>query len=225
MTSAAMQIEPELGEFRLTVAGRECSVLCRRALVSWLDEQVFLSEDPKQYGVALWPASIALALEIGQRANEFRGRTVLELGAGVGLPGIAAAAVGARVVQTDRDDDALSLCRRNAERNRLEVVSRVADWAEWPAGDRYDWIIGSDILYRMSLHDQLRSIFETALPSSGKLLLSDPIRSSSLKLLERLEQEEWRVRMNRWSIGEGEDGRVIGVFEAWRNERRPVGPQ
>ncbi len=37
------------------------------------------------YGVALWPAAIALAHEIATRGDEFCGRTALELGADAGI--------------------------------------------------------------------------------------------------------------------------------------------
>jgi predicted nicotinamide N-methyase len=206
-----------LSDFELRVAGRTCSVLHKQALVSWIEEQTFLSsEERTQYGTVLWPASIALALEIGERAAELHGRTVLELGAGVGLAGIAAALVGANVVQTDRDDEALAFCRENAARNGVTTDVRLADWTTWSDPGRYDWVIASDILYRSSLHERLRVIFDTSLAAGGTLLIADPLRSASVRLLEAMESDGWRVRMNRWTIGEGEFARAIGVFELGR---------
>ena len=41
--------------------------------------------------MVLWPAAIALAHEVAERADTLRGARVLELGAGTGLPGIVAA--------------------------------------------------------------------------------------------------------------------------------------
>jgi len=189
-------------------------VLHRLALISWFDEQTYLSsEEPRQYGTVLWPASIALALEIAERSAAFRGRSVLELGAGVGLSGIAAASVGARVLQTDRDEEALTFCRCNAGRNGVTLVQRVADWNEWSIDERYDWVIASDILYRETLHAKLRAIFDSVLRPGGRLLVADPLRSASVRLLEAMERDGWRVQMSRWVIGEGEDARTIGVFE------------
>lgn len=206
--------ESPVGEVRLAIGERECSILYRRALVSWVDEQRYLGEDEaRKYGLVLWPSSIALALEISARADEFRGRSVLELGAGVGLPGIVAAASGAEVVQTDRDEDALALCRRNAERNGVGVECRLADWSEWTSVERYDWVIASDVLYRSSLHGPLRSVLESSVTAGGRLLLSDPLRSASMPLLESLERDGWTVRMSRWAVGEGEFRSAVGVFE------------
>ena len=216
MTTLQQASDTALAEFRMKVGKRDLGVVHQRALVSWLDEQTYLSEDAKQYGLVLWPSAIALALEIAARADEFRGRTVLELGAGVGLPGIVAAAVGATVVQTDRDEEALGLCRRNAERNGLSTTTRLADWSQWAEDGRYDWVIGSDVLYRLSLHDQLEAIFESARARGARVLVSDPLRSSSMILLERMAGRGWSVRMSRWAIGEGEAGRAVGVFDLER---------
>ncbi len=167
------------------------------------------------YGVALWPAAIALAHDVVFRADAFRDRRVLELGAGTGLPGIVAAAFGALVVQTDRDELALSVCKRNCERNRVSAVEhRLADWAAWGDSGHYEWILGSDILYGEETQPHLRRIFETNLAPGGRVLLSDPFRAVSLRLLEALEEDGWKVTMSKWCVGEeATTPRPIAVFE------------
>ncbi|OWK43171.1 class I SAM-dependent methyltransferase [Fimbriiglobus ruber] len=205
-----------LGECRLAVGGRERSVSYTAAVVTREDESQFLTDraDGLPYGVALWPAAIALAHELAIRADEFRGRSVLELGAGTGLPGIVAVSYGAVVAQTDRQELALHLCRLNGDRNRAAGVEyRLADWTAWGDDRRYDWIIGSDILYADTFHPHLRRIFETNLTAGGRVLLADPYRADSLPLLESLETNGWRVAHSRWSIGEGTAARPIAVYE------------
>ena len=78
---------------------------------------------PASYGVARWPAAIALAHQVAARADVFRGGRVLGLGAGMGLPGLAAAALGGRVVQTDRDELALAVCTLNDARNGARSIA------------------------------------------------------------------------------------------------------
>lgn len=201
---------------RVAVGGREWAVLYTRAVLTHADEQAYFAEpDGKApYGVVLWPAALALAHEIATRAAEFRGRSVLELGAGTGLPGLVAAGAGARVVQTDRHELALAIGRLNAERNGATGIEyRAADWEAWDDPAWYDWVIGSDILYGESLHAPLRRIFEGNLAPGGRVLLSDPFRNVSLHLLEELEAAGWKVVMSKWSIGEGDAARPVGVFE------------
>ena len=205
-----------LNEYRLKADGLECGVLHVNAVLSGTEESEYLLSpvDRPPYGVALWAASIALAHEIAARSEEFRGSAVLELGAGTGLPGIAAASLGARLVQTDSNLVALHLARRNLERNGLTVVEqRQANWAEWSDDTRYDRIIGSDILYSAEMHPHLRRIFESNLAAGGRVLLSDPFRASGIALLERMERSGWTVSMSKWAIGDGPQARPIGVFE------------
>jgi methyltransferase-like protein 23 len=205
-----------LHEYHLREAGHAWTILHTGAMLTHEDETHFFREwvDHLPYGVALWPASIALAHEVIARADAFRGKRVLELGSGTGLPGIVAASLGAHVVQTDRDELALSICKRNAARNgTTAIVHRLADWSDWSETSRYDWILGSDILYRESLHANLRYIFETNLAPGGRVLLSDPFRDVSLRLLETLDADGWPISLSKWSVGEDSAPRSIALFE------------
>ena len=205
-----------LNEYRLGLAAREWSILHVGSVLTREDENRFLGELKGRlpYGVALWPSSIALAHDLVSRAEALRGRRVLELGAGTGLPGIVAASLGAHVVQTDCDELAMSACKRNCERNRVETVEhRLADWTAWDDGEKYDWIVGSDILYGVELQPHLRRIFESNLSTDGRVLLSDPFRAVSLGLLEAMEEDGWSVTLSKWSVGDEFNPRPIAVFE------------
>ena len=205
-----------LHEYRLRQDGREWTILHTGAVLTREDEGRLIGEQVTRlpYGVALWPSAIALAHEVGTREADFRGRRILELGSGTGLPGIVAASLGGQVVQTDRDELAMSVCRRNGERNGLRTVEyRLADWTAWDDPGRYDWIIGSDILYGETSHPHLRRIIDDNLAPGGRVLISDPFRSMSIRLLEALEADGWGVAMNQWDVGEEAVPRPVGVFE------------
>ena len=208
--------EVPLHESRLRAAGREWAILHTGAVLTHSDEARVIGEqrDLLPYGVALWPAAIALTHEVAARTDAFRDRRVLELGAGTGLPGLVAAALGARVMQTDRNELALSICRRNGERNGMRTIEyRLVDWATWDDAGRYDWILGADILYGEATHPHLRRIFEANLAPGGRILLSDPFRNASLGLLEALEADGWAIALSKWQVGEEEAMRPVGLFE------------
>jgi predicted nicotinamide N-methyase len=217
--SVTLSHDQPLHEYHLRLDGHAWAISHSGAILSEEDEQRYLGEDRSQapYGLALWPASIALAHELVSRASELRGRRILELGAGTGLPGIVAATYGAHVVQTDRLEEALAVARRNAERNGVRSIEhRLADWAEWTDTTRYDLILGGDVIYAPRLQPFLRTIFDRNLAPDGRLLLGDPFRSASIRLLEAMEQEGWTVQMTKWRLDGQWGERLIGGFECFR---------
>lgn len=207
-----------LEEVELSLDGRTWTILHTGAVVSHEQEAAFLRGEnttKRPYGIVLWPAAIALAHEVASR--NLAGKRILELGAGTGLPGIVAASLGGQVVQTDRQSLVLHVCKRNAERNRVTTIEhRSADWTAWTDVERYDLILGSDILYAADLHPSLRQIFDANLAPHGTVLLADPFRETSVRFLETMEAEGWRVAMDKWTVGVTPPPRPIGVFALTR---------
>ncbi len=219
-----------LEEVELHVGSRTWSILHTGAIVSREQEVDFLrgeSGTRRPYGIVLWPSAIAIAHEVATRT--MTGLRVLELGAGTGLPGIVAASLGAHVVQTDRQQLVLHVCKQNGIRNGVtstddpgaevrhgSIVHRLADWTEWTDTARYDLILGADILYSEPLQPSLRHIFETNLAPGGTVLLADPYRDASIRMLERLEATGWRVTLDKWTVGITPPPRPVGLFALTR---------
>jgi hypothetical protein len=63
------------------------------------------------------------------------------------------------------------------------------------------------------MHTQLRRIFETNLAPGGQILLADPFRAASLRLLEGLEADGWTIVWTKWNVGEAAEMRPVGLFE------------
>jgi methyltransferase-like protein 23 len=205
-----------IDEYRLKFDSSEWKILHVNAAVSRAQENHFLLKISEKlpYGVSLWASSIALAHEIASRGTAFQQTSVLELGAGTGLPGIVAASFGAQVVQTDRNELVMSLARRNLELNKVSTIrQKIVDWTTWNDSARYDYLLGSDILYGEEMQPYLRRIFETNLAKHGKILIADPFRQTSIDFLEKLQSQGWTITINKWQIGDESDQRPIGVFE------------
>src|SRR3954471_13744302 len=99
----------------IPVNGRDLRLLRPRDAEALLDEHAFEHEEYLPYWAELCPSGVALARAIGGRA--LRGARTLELGCGLGLPSIAAALAGGRVLATDWSTEAIAMTATNAERN------------------------------------------------------------------------------------------------------------
>jgi methyltransferase-like protein 23 len=207
-----------LCEYCLTVSGRSWSFFHTGAVLTLEQEMEYLDREHGRlpYGAMLWPASIALAQEL-LAGDDLRGKRVLELGAGTGIPGIVAATLGARVLLIDRSEIALHLCARNKERNRATTVEvRSAEWDTFQSDTQFDLILGSDVLYATTMHARLRAICDDYLAPGGKVLFADPLRSQSLPMLEAMDASGWRISLSKWSIEVETGVRTIAVYEALR---------
>lgn len=208
-----------LHEYRLSLAGRSFSFLHTGALLTREDEQRFLAreEGALPYGVMLWPASIALAHEVAARATELAGKRVLELGAGTAVPGIVAASLGARVLATDRNEVALHVGRINAERNGVATLSlELAEWETFAPAERFDVLLGSDVLYATKMHARLHAMCDALLAPGGVVLFSDPFREQSLPILETMSAAGWHVGLTKWSVEVASGTRPIAVYDLSR---------
>jgi predicted nicotinamide N-methyase len=157
-------------------------------IVANVEDLVTNPEDDDQipYWAELWPASRGLAQYIWEQVD-FDGDKVLELGAGLGLPGLVAARKGARVTFSDYQPEALKIASRNALRNRIEGVAfALADWRHWTLEEQFDWIIGSDVLYNPRSNPHVARILANNLAASGQLLFAHPGRPATLSFLEGL---------------------------------------
>ncbi|MEY4508493.1 MAG: hypothetical protein RLZZ450_615 [Pseudomonadota bacterium] len=189
------------------------------AVVTAQQERAYLARerDRLPYGVMLWPASIALAHDVFGRGELLRGKRILELGAGTGMPGIVAASLGASVLQIDHSEVALHVCTLNMQRNHATGIEvREVDWDTFESAEPFDFILGADVLYATTMHERLRAICEQYLAPGGTVLFSDPLREQSLPMLEGMEAGGWRVSLSKWSVQMDDDARSIAVYEARR---------
>ncbi|MDB4975936.1 MAG: hypothetical protein JWN48_4277 [Myxococcaceae bacterium] len=207
----------KLNEYSLALGGRSWSFLHTGAVLTIEQERQYLAceRDRLPYGVMLWPAAIALTHDLLARADQLRGKRVLELGAGTGMPGIVAASLGAQVLQIDRNEVALHVCTMNKERNRVANLEvREAEWETFHSDQPFDLILGADVLYVTTMHERLRAICDAYLAPGGTVLFSDPLRSQSLPMLESMEASGWRVSLAKWTIEVETGKRTIAVYEA-----------
>lgn len=205
--------------YPVLLSRREWSVLNAGLPFTYATEDSYVSQTSRHlpYGVALWPAALALAEELDARGEQLSGKSVLELGAGTGLPGLVAASQGAQVVQTDNDETVLMLCEQNAVQNEIGGVQRrLMDWTDWRDKEQYDIILGADILYMDSLQPVLAAIFRRNLASRGFVLLADSGRPQSRRFLDALPGQGWHIAQSVRDVCGDFETRSVGLFELRR---------
>jgi predicted nicotinamide N-methyase len=141
------------------------------------EEDVAADQAYPPYWAELWPSGIELAYAVS--AQDWPDVPVLELGCGLGLPAIAAALGGARVLATDRSADAIAFAAVNAEHNGVAVETAVCSWAEpAPLIERAPWrlVLASDVLYGQRNIDELLDLLPRLVDTDGAVWIADPQR-------------------------------------------------
>uniref|UniRef100_A0A8C6NCA2 Uncharacterized protein n=2 Tax=Melopsittacus undulatus TaxID=13146 RepID=A0A8C6NCA2_MELUD len=102
----------------------------------------------------VWPCAVVLAQYLWARRGSLPGKRVLEVGAGVSLPGVLAAKCGAEVTLSDSEElpQCLQSCRRTCVLNGLSQVPVLGlTWGrvspELLSVPPVDIILGSDIFF------------------------------------------------------------------------------
>jgi predicted nicotinamide N-methyase len=173
----------ELRRLRLPVGAEVLSLVlpCAAAMLregQWAAATERGAEPP--YWVQVWPASVAIARLLVRR-GALHGQRVLDLGCGLGVPGIAAAHAGATVHFADREPDALAFAAWNATRlatAATPVVHRV-DWATANVAGEFDVLVLADVSYRPVHHLALQRHIEHCLAAGGVVVHADPHRRES----------------------------------------------
>jgi predicted nicotinamide N-methyase len=172
----------------------------------------FARDEYMPYWADLWPAARMLAKAILHEPWT-PGTEALEVGCGLGLPGIVALALGLRVTFSDYDACALHFAAKNARLNGFtDFRTLQLDWRNPPDDLRVPVILASDLIYELRNVEPLSAFIRKVLTPDGVCLLTDQDRIPAHALRDSLEGLGLRFTTQVVRAGEPGGRRLKGTL-------------
>lgn len=172
----------------------------------------FAKDEYLPYWADLWPAARMLAKVILREAWA-PGLEALEIGCGLGLPGVAALSRGLRVIFSDYDVTALRFAADNARLNGFRDFRTLElDWRSPPADLRVPVVLASDLIYEPRNVAPLVQLLRQVLQPDGVCLLTDQDRIPADLLRQTLTAEGLEYTTQPVRAGEPGGRRLKGTL-------------
>ena len=158
----------------------------------WFLEQ--LSREDKEgklylpYWTYLWESSIGLARHVETIGTRLKDARILEIGCGFGLAGIVACQMGARVVFTDAEQEAVRFAQHNADQNGVEENADFVqmDWNTPCFNCKFPYILAADVIYEEHHWTPILSLLQDYLSPDGIALFSEPNRGNAIGFFKHI---------------------------------------
>ena len=136
----------------------------------------------------IWEASFILADYVARMPLEPE-KSFLEIGGGMGIVSIVAASFGHDITMTEYDKNALNFAKANAELNLSSASQNLKimdlDWHKPEIDRQFDYIIGSEVIYKEESFTSLLKLFMKYLKPGGEVILSETVRKTSMEFFKQ----------------------------------------
>lgn len=160
----------------------------------------------------LWPGSLILGRFL--RKFETQGKSLLEIGCGMGTLGLVASQYGlSKIVLTDINEQALEFAKANALRNNLQELIEIKRLDITKSGKldgSFNFIAASEILYLDALHRPLVSLLKKHLAPAGKALFCTDMARVKPRF-KKLASREFKIQEGHIAI-KGEENRLFEIL-------------
>jgi len=195
----------------LLLEGLSVRVLVVDQLERYVDRQALLrdanaAEPP--YWAHLWTASRALAARVAKR-DDWAGQRVVDIGCGLGLPGVVGAMRGAVVTAVDAAPEALAMTRANATLNGCEISVVRCDLCRPALGAPLDVVLAADVTYDPVLQRALADFLAEHLAATGMAWCAESVRTLDPGFRQACEARGLRV--TETDVAEIDEGRPVLV--------------
>ena len=172
--------------------------------------RAFNTDDYMPYWAELWPSAQMLGEALLQQSWP-AGLTALEIGCGVGLPGVVALSLGMHVIFSDYDATAVEFAAQNARDNGFSNFETLPlDWRV-PPDLQVPLILAADVIYEERNIPPLVAFIQAVLAADGTCLVSDPDRSTRGGFCYALRQAKLKFTQQPMLADGPEDRQVKGT--------------
>lgn len=177
------EYETDINE--LAITGRRFQILLPKDLQRFIHADDVMQDFP--LWAKIWPASWVLAGYLAEMPVAADKR-FLEIGGGIGLVSIVAAAFGHHILMTEYNPDALQFARANALINQCPQLNiQELDWNRPRLSGQFDYIVASEVSYREKDIQPLQMLFKNSLKTGGEVILAGEMRKLSKDFYKVLE--------------------------------------
>jgi predicted nicotinamide N-methyase len=169
------------------------------------------------YWAELWDSALAVGEYLCANHSALSTQhSALDLGCGLGLAGTVAAALGHRVMLADMEPDALLFARLNCAPFAPRVRCRRVDWRRDRLNERFDLILGADVLYDKTQWEFLDAFWRAHLcgENGASVILGEPGRQTGDLFVNWIASRNWRLEQTLVQVPTRE--KPLRVFRLFR---------
>lgn len=178
-------------------------------VISWLETSGIDAaeiENLAPYFGAVWPSAIALSAYLGQSAirSRLNAKTSVELGCGLGIPSLIFSKAGGQCTVVDNHPSVPSFLRTNVAQNEpVSLIFKTPEDALQDAklsGQRYDWVIASDVLYDRNLVYTFVGMISALAAPDAHCVIADPGRAYIQDFVTAMKGAGWTEELVTWTV-------------------------
>lgn len=128
------------------------------------------------YWAEHWPSTDIFKTFLLSKLDQFSRGKICELGSGLGVIGSFMSRRSEFYISSDISPISCKYAFRNVQNNDGNPVVVCFDWRYPPFNIKFDYIIGSDVLYELRWIESVTHFLEQHLAPNGKAYFADPCR-------------------------------------------------
>ncbi len=183
---------------RVHIGGRPFYFLHVADLIPLFHMEVHENAPEFPFWVKIWEASLVLS-EFLAKMPPKQGQRILELGAGMAVPGMVASSLGHDVTVTDYEDEIMDFVRASALFNECHNLRCEAlDWFK-PREDLgyFEVIVGSELLFHPRFFQPLLDVMKRYLAPGGVIYMSHRADRETLFPFFKMAEDDFAIAMQK----------------------------